>query len=423
MAEEKTDLKALMQKLNKQFGAGSIGVASEGESLGTYQRIETGIFAVDHALGGGVPYGAVSLFYGIESSGKSLVLLKTIAGAQKMCRDHVLKMEDTGKTTRRCSMCGHVGDEETCPNKPCADRVMDEVIPHVVCPKCKKYSPAKAFYVDCEGAFTTAWAAKLGCNCDYVVVFRSQTAEDVMNASMVMLESGEIDILAIDTLAQMTPSIEMEENAEKWQQGMAARLINKALRCWVSFMNKSGVDKKRKLTLLLVNQIRFKIGVMFGDPTTRPGGKGQDFATMVELKLWPAGRPDKDDLGNPLAQTFCFKVEKNRTAPTAKTEGNFRMVLRDCTLDDLPRKAGDSDEAKVLFDYARKFNVITKPGDKYIVAGSDATAPTLVAMAEKLRTEPKLLAHVRKTLMPISLGEVWHDLAELEKDRNKKSKT
>lgn len=416
------DLGDVIAKLEKKYGKGCVGQASTAKGIGTWRRIETGIFAVDYVTSGGIPHGAASLFWGPESGGKSALAIKTVAAAQGMCREHVVKMVQDGKEVlNRCPMCGHRGLEKECPNDPCKKTPMGiGVVPKLICPTCKKFRPHKALYMDSESSFTTQWAAKLGCDCDLIHVFQPESAEEAMDGSMMLLETTKFDVVVVDTIAQLAPKKELESSAEDWQQGLLARLMNKALRAWVSQMNATGIERLKRTTFLLINQIRFKIGV-YGDPTTRPGGKGQDYAAAVELKMW-AGKYEQDALGNTLGAIVCVNGTKNKTGPSARQEGNFRLWLRDCEIDGVKKFVGDTEEPRVVMDYGLKFGVIKHDGKRYEIEGLDMAGPALTSQAavlELLEKDPVVLDFVRKCLMGKMLGEVWWDIKELDKARKK----
>jgi RecA/RadA recombinase len=420
------DLEAALAKLSAKFRKGCVSVATQAGALTTYNRIETGVFAVDYLTGGGIPHGKATLLFGMESGGKSVLAMKTIAGAQRMCREHVVKMVPTGKTLNRCPGCGYRGTEERCPHKVCqtkekdGGRSMTDKAPELQCPECKKHRPHKTLYMDSEGSFTVNWAARMGVDCSLVHIMQPESAEEAMDASMLLLETGQFDFVIVDTLAQLVPQTELEESAERWQQGLQARLINKALRSWVSAMNAAGVLQRKRVTFLLVNQIRFKIGVMFGDPTTRPGGKGQDFAVVLELKMW-AGKFAQDELKNTLGVVVCMDVEKNKTAPTDHMKSNFRLWLRDhVTEGGATIAAGDTDELKVLMDYALRFEIIKHEGGKYEWGGKKVTSRE--AIMETLATDADCRENLRRELLGMALGEVWWSLSELDKARKRDAK-
>lgn len=419
----KAELGPTIEKLERKFGKGCIGKASAAKALGSFRRIETGIFAIDSVTGGGIPYGQASLFYGVESGGKSCLALKTVAAIQRMCRDHAVKMVPTGKKLNRCANCGHRGPEEACPNKPCKGAVMEAgAADDLACPECKKHKPHRTLYMDSEGCFTTAWAAKMGVDCDLVYVAQPETAEEAMDSSMLLLETGEFEMVVVDTLAQLVPSGELESSAFDWQQALQAKLVNKALRAWQSVINAAGVDKMKRLTFLFLNQVRFKI-VKFGDPTTKPGGKGQDYAAVLELKMW-GGKYELDDLGNTLGVVVCAHVQKNKTSPTVRQEANFRLWLRDCEYDGEQKKAGDTDEEIVLLDYGLKFKVLVYDGKTYSVDGYETVEKltSRAALLQILRTDPEIRKHVRRCLMGKMIGEVWFSLDEQEKARKKQAR-
>lgn len=419
---DKMDLDAVILSLEKKYGKGVVGVASKAKAIGSWRRIRTGVFAVDYVLGGGIPYGAATLLYGMESGGKTTLAMKCVAGAQRMCRDCVVGLVPTGEATKRCPVCGHTGPEDVCPNEFCKKSPMSEAAQVLVCPQCKKCRPNKTLYVDAEGSFTNDWAAKLGVNCDLVYVFRPQSAEDAMNVSMILLETGEFDLVVIDTIAQLTPQIERDEDAEKWQQGYLARLVNKALRGWLSQMNVSGVERLRRMTLILINQIRYKIGVQFGDATTRPGGKGQDYAAVVELKLWCA-KEEKDELGNTVSAIIGVKVEKNKTNPTSKQEANFRLWKRNVIVEEEEKRAGDTDDHVVLLEHGLKFGAIAEEKAKYVWGDKGEWSFTSQrACLQALKSDSQAAEWVRLRLMGQLIGEVWYSMKELEKKRKQRER-
>jgi RecA/RadA recombinase len=416
--EEKLSMAEITAKLRKKYGAGAVKIASEARAVASWRRIPTGIFAFDYLAGGGLPHGAVTLLYGLESGGKTYVSLRAISGTQRICRDHVVPMVRTGKTLPRCPECGN-GVSPTKDGKcsACGAQMMG-TREELICPECRKYKPMKTLLIDAEKSFKAKWAADAGCDCALITLIQPESAEEAMDSSMLLLETGEFDFMVLDTIAQLTPNVELEESAEKWQQGYLARLMNKALRGWMSRMNSTGADELRRMTILLINQIRYKIGVFYGDPTTRPGGKGQDFAATLSIKMWP-GKTLKDTDGNALGAILRLSCEKNKSAPTRDMEGNFRLWFRDCVIDEVPHKAGETDEFKVVMEYAHRFGVIEYDEKKgtYTLAGKAHGSRKQVE--EAVRSDTGLYEKMRETLLGMQLGEVWYSLSELDKARKK----
>ena len=148
------------------------------------------------------------------------------------------------------------------------------------------YEPYTIALIDMEGSFDHEWAANLGLDERTIVYVRPDTAEEAIDIYDSLMRTGAVDMMILDSIAALTPSKEVEESMEKWQQGLQARLVNKFIRKVQASANAVYQDYGRMVTQVWINQVREKIGVMFGDNTTIPGGKGQGFATSVEVKMW-----------------------------------------------------------------------------------------------------------------------------------------
>ena len=160
-----------------------------------------------------------------------------------------------------------------------------------------------------------------------------------------MLRTGAIDAVAIDSLAMLVPSEEIEKSTVDWQQGLQARLINKAIRKWNGALNFCGKKFGRRPTLILINQLRMKIGIHFGNPEVKPGGRGQDYVTSVDIKLWN-GKTEVDDKSNrPLLATKKFKVDKNKVYKSHMS-GEFTLVLDNIE----NKKLGDLMEEEFVYN-------------------------------------------------------------------------
>lgn len=319
---KKLNIADLVAKINAKYGSGIIMRASQAKAL-DIPRIETDIFSIDVNTGGGIPIGRITGIFGPKSGGKTSLALRIIASAQGYCRECLVKMVN-GK-----------------------------------CPKCAKSNGFNTVYVDAEGTWTNEWSAAMGVNCDNVYVFRAEYAEQVLDVADSFLRSGDCDLLVIDTIAALTPMVEVEESAEKQQMGIFARLINKLYRKMISAINEPSLNVSNRPTILVLNQTRERIGMIYGDPMTRPGGKGQEFASTVDIKMRNAKyilNADKQAV----SVIMRFIIDKNKSAPP-RGEGEFILHLREHD----KYKAGEIDDKEVVWKSACKYGVVSKEGNDW----------------------------------------------------------
>ncbi len=208
------------------------------------------------------------------------------------------------------------------------------------------------------------------------------------------MRSGEFDLLVVDSLAHLTPKAEIENSMESWQMGLAARLINKALRKWVSAQTAAG-GKGIVPTMVLINQIRYNISG-WGAPETTPGGKGQDFASSLDLYL----KQDKtEDIkgflhenDKTVAMNTHIAVSKSRVCPP-KLEGKYRMWLADT----INGKTGDTDDKAVVFGYTKKYDILKKEKTEYNLLGKKFK--TQKAALEELYKDDEYFVKVREATL------------------------
>jgi recombination protein RecA len=248
-------LSAALGQIEKQFGKGSVMRIGDGGALPDIEAVSTGSLGLDLALGiGGLPKGRVVEIYGPESSGKTTLTLHVIAEMQKL-----------GGT---------------------------------------------AAFVDAEHALDPAYAAKLGVDVDELLVSQPDTGEQALEITDMLVRSGAVDIVVVDSVAALTPKAEIEGDMGDHHVGLQARLMSQALR-------KLTANIKRANTLVIfINQIRMKIGVMFGNPETTTGGNALKFYSSVRLDIRRIGAVKKGDeiVGNETR----VKVVKNKVAPPFK---------------------------------------------------------------------------------------------------------
>jgi len=248
-------LKAALSQIEKQFGKGSVMRMGDAGTARDIDAISTGSLGLDIALGiGGLPKGRVVEIYGPESSGKTTLTLQVIAEAQKI-----------GGT---------------------------------------------AAFVDAEHALDPVYAEKLGVNVDDLLVSQPDTGEQALEITDMLVRSGAVDVVVVDSVAALTPKAEIEGDMGDTHVGLQARLMSQALR-------KLTANIKRSNTLVIfINQIRMKIGVMFGNPETTTGGNALKFYSSVRLDIRRTGAIKKGDevVGNETR----VKVVKNKVAPPFK---------------------------------------------------------------------------------------------------------
>ncbi len=258
----KQALAAALSQIERQFGKGSVMRLGDGSAFRDIEAISTGSLGLDVALGiGGLPRGRVVEIYGPESSGKTTLTLHVVAEMQK-----------AGGT---------------------------------------------AAFVDAEHALDPVYAGKLGVNVDDLLVSQPDTGEQALEITDMLVRSGAVDIVIIDSVAALTPKAEIEGDMGDHHVGLQARLMSQALR-------KLTANIKRSNTLVIfINQIRMKIGVMFGNPETTTGGNALKFYSSVRLDIRRTGAIKKGDeiLGNETK----VKVVKNKVSPPFKL-ANFEIL-------------------------------------------------------------------------------------------------
>ena len=248
-------LAAALSQIEKQFGKGSIMRMGDTDVAGDIQAISTGSLGLDIALGiGGLPRGRVVEIYGPESSGKTTLTLSAIAQAQKL---------------------GGI-----------------------------------AAFIDAEHALDTQYAQKLGVNVSELLISQPDTGEQALEIADMLVRSGSVDIVVVDSVAALTPKAEIEGEMGDSHMGLQALLMSQALR------KLTGNIKRTNTLVVFINQIRMKIGVMFGNPETTTGGNALKFYSSVRLDIRRTGAIKKGD--EVIGSETRVKVIKNKVAPPFK---------------------------------------------------------------------------------------------------------
>lgn len=316
-------LKALglaVDQITKQFGDGSIMKLGENHKADV-ELIPSGTLGLDLALGGGYPKGRIIEIYGPESSGKTTLTLHAIAEVQKK-----------GGT---------------------------------------------AAFIDAEHALDPAYAKKLGVDTENLLVSQPDNGEQALEIAETLVRSNAVDLVVIDSVAALVPQAEIEGDMGDSHMGLQARLMSQALRKLTGIINKS------KATVIFINQIRMKIGVMFGNPETTAGGNALKFYSSVRLDIRRIGQLKVGDevKGN----RTKVKVVKNKIAPP------FRIAEFDIMYNEGISKIGDT------IDLAEKYGIVDKSGAFYKYNGEtigQGRDKTKVYFKEN----PKILAEVDKKI-------------------------
>jgi recombination protein RecA len=373
-----SDLLELRRLVNKQYGEGTLVPLASYSSI---LRIPTGIVDLDIKLGGGIGIGRITSFWGPESSGKTTTALYTCAEAQKLCRYDAKplgdpSLEHTSDLPLEPIYTNAKGESVTAEDVyDVIEKVDEETMDTVKTYKIKKgcavsdaQEPMRVLYVNQEGTLDINWARALGVNVEDMLVLDTPNAEHTIDIVNTALAEGYVDLIVVDSIAAMTPLAESEASAEDWQQGLQSRLINKALRIWISSIVSHKAQSVRP-TMILINQVRTKIGLKpWMNPDTKPGGKGQDFAVSIDVKLSKGTVDKKTDLATEeegshlLVSRTNFQIIKNKTYPS-KSTGQYLMA----SAPHGDHAAGNIIQFRHIMTLAENYGILYKDKSKWVL--------------------------------------------------------
>lgn len=337
MTEEKTTaVESAMEQIEKQFGKGTIMRMGDDAHSEGIQIVPTGSIALDLALGiGGIPRGRIIEIFGPEASGKTTLALHILAEAQK--QDGI------------------------------------------------------AAFIDAEHALDPVYAGKIGVDVENLLVSQPDTGEQALEITEKLVRSGGVDVVVIDSVAALTPRAEIEGEMGDAHVGLQARLMSQALR------KLAGAIKKSNATVIFINQIRMKIGVMFGNPETTSGGRALKFYTSVRLDIRRRGKLEDgdDNVGN----RTRVKVVKNKVAPP------FKVAEFDIIFGEGISREGSLVDVGVETDIVGKAGSWYSYGDDKLGQGKEAARAHLKENPDvATEIEKKIFTHFKEKGAPIATG-------------------
>lgn len=341
---KKQALDLAIAQITKQFGDGSIMKLGETQKIDV-ELLPSGSLSLDLALGGGYPKGRIIEIYGPESSGKTTLALHAIAEIQKQ--------------------------------------------------------GGQAAFIDAEHALDPAYAKKIGVDTDNLFISQPDNGEQALEITETLVRSGAVDLIVVDSVAALVPQAEIDGDMGDAQMGLQARLMSQAMR------KLTGIISKSKATVIFINQIRMKIGVMFGNPETTTGGNALKFYASVRMDIRRIGQIKEGD--NVSGNRTKVKIVKNKIAAP------FRTAEFDIMYNEGISKVGD------VLDLAVQKGIIDKAG-AFLKYNGETIAQGREAAKNLLRERPELLDEIDKKVRAASgLGEteeVIEETAEVDEDEN-----
>ena len=319
--EKKKALEVAMGQIEKQFGKGSVMKLGEFQAM-NIEAIPTGALGLDIALGiGGVPRGRIIEIYGPESSGKTTLALHIIAEAQKM--------------------------------------------------------NGEAAFIDAEHALDPVYAKHLGVDIDNLIVSQPDTGEQALEITEALIRSGALDVIVVDSVAALVPKAEIDGDMGDSHIGLQARLMSQALRKLAGAINKS------KTVLIFINQLREKVGIMFGNPETTTGGRALKYYSSVRLDIRKIENIKQD--GEVVGNRARVKVVKNKVAPPFR-EAEFDIVYG----------KGISKEGNIL-DIGVNLDIVEKSGSWFSYNG-ERIGQGRENVKKYMKEHPEMMAEIEEKI-------------------------
>lgn len=339
-----SDAAEIMAKMQKEYGASTAKMGND--KYADTPRLPTGIFPLDLASGGGFPMGRVSLVYGPESSGKTNITLKAIGQGQILHPDKV------------------------------------------------------GVFVDAEGSYDESWAKKMGVDTSRLIVMSPEYAEQAVDMVEGFLYAKDVFAVVLDSVAALTTQNEVESSAEKAAVGGASAVVGKMFRKATVSFNRMRNQGLMPPAFIGINQIRHKIGVMFGNPETMPGGNAPKYASSFTLRVY--GKNEMDKKIHPVMPAWkdtSFVIQKWKM-PILSTHGEFKMLM----LEGAGDGPGWVNDWNTVSTYLKELDYLSK-GEKsgWSLFGEDF--PTLQACRDYLYDQPSLLIEAKQQIITEMLAK------------------
>ena len=365
-----TALHELAEATKKKYGY-SVIVPDRRKEF--YPRINTGLFLLDFALGGGMRMGKNYIFFGDKSSGKTTVAAIIVAATQHLCA--------------RCL---------TMPKEYEYEYTDDmKLIIGSGC-QCGEYEQFIWAWYDIENSLDVEWVTSLGIDLEMLVIVPASSIEQWVDVQKELVGNGMIDGCVVDSFAELAPNDEINDSQEDKKRSSGAREMNRAMRTLSCKQNRSYMQNRRRFTNIWIQQPRETMNMF--NPETFPHGKQQRFSAHVEIKFWASEsglhkttiEVGKEKISVPLRGRTGFKVVKSKIS-SPKIEGSFEIVFRDHA----GFRAGQVVDYDVLKCFARDSGLISKEGSKFVCLGKKF--PSLGALEVWLKSDEKALGELRNS--------------------------
>lgn len=334
------DLSSVVGALKKDYGEKSIRFGSD---IVDFDRIPFNLFPLDLALGGGIPMGKISMLIGPESSGKTTVALKLIANQQRLNPD------------------------------------------------------LEYVWIDAENSFDPSWASRLGIDLDKLIVMTPEVGEQGATYMEAVTEADNIGMVVLDSIAALVPTAEADGDMSRQQVGgnsvLVAKMVKKVMRNLVRHSK-----EERYPTVLFINQIRFKIGVMFGNPETYPGGMTLKHYCNMIIRVYAKDIIKKEvSAASPAAKEVTISIPKYKVPIVAKTaKYQFAVIPHDGL------GVGESESFNTIIAYAKKLGYLVKDGTKWLFNGVEFK--TQKAVVDLLKEDKAMLVDLQRQLIEESVA-------------------
>lgn len=419
-ATRRRRLLSLKGKVNTQHGAHTMELAAKIRPL-EIPRLPTGSLAFDFSLGGGLPAGVISLFWGEKSSGKSMHAYRIAGLCQGLCGNclrparsltvHEVLDVETGELLAEAeAVCDCYRENRmVVPVRQMPGEDDKDFKHRVERYQMNSYREFRVAIIDAEQSFTRPWGTRMSVDSDRMMLVQPDTAEEAVDVYESLARTGAVDLFILDSIAALSTKEEIEKGASEDVVGTSAKLMNRMCREIGASNSTVGREFGMAPTHIWINQPRMKIGVKFGDPTTLPGGMGQFFFPHVEVKMWSSKwqieklfEEMNAELSKALNQILVgnrvrmnWDVKKNKTAPARIQAGYTMFITGD--------HQGKVDELGFVYAMAERYGFVAKDKTKWLLGEEEfKTKGSLMARLQ----EPEVWAETKRALMVKMQGEV-----------------